>query len=235
MMTAAPRSRRTRRRSEDVFDSLSEQIRSGALQPGDRLPSESDLMLAQDVSRPVVREAVQRLRMSGLIETRQGMGSFVLSGAASASTIELTRPTAKTLREVLAVLELRMCIETESAGLAAQRATRQDLAEIKEALDQIDAHARSGVDAAPYDFQFHIRIAHATGNSFFVDVLSQLDPAVAPRPHLDPANYATRVSGEHANIYEAIRRGDVDGARAAMRIHLSNSRARLNNTDGAQE
>lgn len=234
-MITAPPSRRPRRRAEDVFDSLSEQIRSGALRPGDRLPSESDLMLTHEVSRPVVREAIQRLGLSGFVETRQGMGSFVLSGAASASAVQLNRPAAKTLREVLAVLELRMCIETESAGLAAQRATRHDLEEIRQALDEIDAHARAGVDAAPYDFQFHILIARATGNPFFVDVLSQLDPAIAPRPHLDPANYATRVSGEHTNIYEAIRRGDVDGARAAMRIHLSNSRARLKNVEGTPE
>ncbi|WP_233857989.1 FadR/GntR family transcriptional regulator [Paraburkholderia sp. HD33-4] len=225
--------RRTRRRAENVYDWLSEQIRTGALKPGDQLPTEFDLMRTQEVSRAVAREAVQRLRMSGQIETRQGMGSYVLDAGAPSPTVELSGATARTRRDVLAILELRICIETESAGLAAQRASRQDLVAIKAALDDLDAHAGAGVDAAPYDFQFHIQIARATGNPFFVDVLSQLDPSFAPRPRLDPSSYSSRVNSEHLNIYEAISRGDVDGARAAMHMHLSNSRARLRSAEGA--
>lgn len=231
-MNSLPPPRRTRRRAENVFDLLSEQIRKGMLRPGDQLPTEFELMRTQEVSRAVAREAVQRLRMSGLIETRQGMGSYVLEAGVSSPAFELTPAAARTRRDVLAILELRICIETESAGLAAQRATRQDLEEIKLALDKLEASANEGIDAAPYDFQFHIQIARATGNAFFVDVLSQLDPSFAPRPHLDPATYAMRVSGEHRNIYEAISRGDVDGARAAMHMHLSNSRARLRSAVG---
>jgi DNA-binding FadR family transcriptional regulator len=225
--------RRTRRRAESVFDWLSEQIRSGALKPGDQLPTEFDLMRTQEVSRAVAREAVQRLRMSGLIETRQGLGSYVLEAGGAAPTVGLSPAASRTRRDVLAILELRICIETESAGLAAQRASRQDLEAIKAALDELEAQAEAGIDAAPYDFQFHIQIARATGNPFFVDVLSQLDPSFAPRPRLDPSSYAMRVNTEHANIYEAISRGDVDGARAAMYMHLSNSRARLKSAEGA--
>jgi GntR family transcriptional repressor for pyruvate dehydrogenase complex len=234
-MTSLLPPRRTRRRAENVFDWLSEQIRSGALRPGDQLPTEFDLMRSQEVSRAVAREAVQRLRMSGLIETRQGMGSYVLDAGAAAPAVELTPAAARTRRDVLAILELRICIETESAGLAAQRASRQDLDAIRQALDELEAHAGAGVDAASYDFQFHIQIARATGNPFFVDVLSQLDPSFAPRPRLDPASYASRVNSEHTNIYEAISRGDVDGARAAMHMHLSNSRARLKNAEAAAQ
>ncbi|RXV67689.1 FadR family transcriptional regulator [Burkholderia stabilis] len=226
-MNATPVARRSRRRAEGVFDLLCEQIRTGALKPGDLLPTESELMRTQEVSRAVVREAIQRLRMSGLVETRQGIGSYVLDDAVQPPVVELPPVATQTRRDVLSILELRMCIETESAGLAAQRATRQDLDAIGQALEALDRHAQAGDDAASYDFRFHIEIARATGNPFFVDVLSQLDPAFAPRPRLDPANYAMRVSGEHANIFEAIRRGDVGAARAAMQIHLSNSRARL--------
>ncbi|NML31927.1 FadR/GntR family transcriptional regulator [Paraburkholderia antibiotica] len=226
--------RRTRRRAENVFDWLSEQISTGALKPGDQLPTEFELMRTQEVSRAVAREAVQRLRMSGLIETRQGMGSYVIDAGTPAPSVGLTTASARTRRDVLAILELRICIETESAGLAAQRASRQDLAAIKAALDELEAHASAGIDAAPYDFQFHIQIARSTGNPFFVDVLSQLDPSFAPRPRLDPTSYATRVNSEHANIYEAISRGDVDGARAAMYMHLSNSRARLRSAEAGE-
>ncbi|AOJ85261.1 hypothetical protein WS87_00450 (plasmid) [Burkholderia sp. MSMB0856] len=226
-LKAPPASRRSRRRAEGIFDLLSGQIRTGSLKPGDLLPTESELMRTQEVSRAVVREAIQRLRMSGMVETRQGIGSYVLDDACRPPAVELPPVETQTRRDVLSILELRMCIETESAGLAAQRASRQDIDAIGQALEALDRHAEAGDDAAPYDFQFHIEIARATGNPFFVDVLSQLDPAFAPRPRLGPANYAMRVSGEHANIFEAIRRGDVGAARAAMQIHLSNSRARL--------
>lgn len=225
MISSSPPARRTHGLAQDVFDFLVEQIRSGALRPGDRLPTEVSLMQSQGVSRTVVREALQRLQASGLVETRHGIGSFVLQSPAPA--LDFRSPVAKTQRDVVAILELRICIETESAGLAAQRATRQDLADIKRALDAIDLHARAGDDAAPYDFQFHLQIARATDNPYFVDVLSHLDPAIAPRARLDPASYMSRVNSEHINIYEAIARRDPEGARAAMRTHLSNSRERL--------
>jgi GntR family transcriptional repressor for pyruvate dehydrogenase complex len=72
-----------------------------------------------------------------------------------------------------------------------------------------------------------MQIARATRNLYLVDVLSQLDPRNAPRANLAPERYLSRVNNEHSDIYEAIARGEAEGARAAMRMHLINSRERM--------
>ncbi|MFM0114689.1 FadR/GntR family transcriptional regulator [Paraburkholderia nemoris] len=217
--------RRPRSLAQEVLDFLTEQIRSGALAPGVKLPSEFELTQTQGVSRTVIREAILRLQASGLVETRQGIGTFVLENVERAVELESTRLQAG--RDVFAILELRTCIETEAAGLAAQRADARDLENIFRALQAIEARARLGEDASSEDFQFHLQIARATRNPYLVDVLSQLDPRMSPRANLDPERYLSRVNHEHTDIYEAIARGEAEGARAAMRMHLINSRERM--------
>jgi GntR family transcriptional regulator, transcriptional repressor for pyruvate dehydrogenase complex len=224
-ISAQPPIRRPPARAQEVVDRLVEKIRAGILKVGEKLPTEIELVEEFAVSRTVVREAVQRLQTNGLVETRHGVGSFVLPGALPA--VDFKPAAAVGRRDVFAILELRICIEAESAALAASRASREDHAEILVALEEIDAHARAGEDPAPYDFRFHMRIAQATGNAYFVDVLTTLDPAFSPRARLDPAHYSERVNTEHLNIYEAIARRDPEAARAAMRMHLSNSLARM--------
>jgi DNA-binding FadR family transcriptional regulator len=214
-----------------VLDSLTEQIRSGALAPGVKLPSEFELTRTQGVSRTVVREAILRLQASGLVETRQGIGTFVLDNSERPLELESTRSVGG--RDVFAILELRTCIETEAAGLAAQRADARDLENILHALQAIEARAEHGEDASSEDFQFHLQIARATRNPYLVDVLSQLDPRMSPRANLDPERYLSRVNHEHTDIYEAIARGEAEGARAAMRMHLINSRERLRRASSA--
>ncbi|KAA1013535.1 FadR family transcriptional regulator [Paraburkholderia panacisoli] len=217
--------RRPRSLAQEVLDSLTEQIRSGVLAPGVKLPSEFELTQVQGVSRTVIREAILRLQASGLVETRKGIGTFVLENVASTVTLESARLPGG--RDVFAILELRTCIETEAAGLAALRADARDLENIYQALQSIEARARLGEDASSEDFQFHMQIARATRNLYLVDVLSQLDPRNAPRANLAPERYLSRVNNEHSDIYEAIARGEAEGARAAMRMHLINSRERM--------
>jgi GntR family transcriptional regulator, transcriptional repressor for pyruvate dehydrogenase complex len=226
-----PSRRRQRTLAQDVLDSLAEQIRSGALPPGSKLPSEFELTQTQGVSRTVVREAILRLQASGLVETRQGIGTFVLD--TSDRPVEVKPERATVPRDVFAILELRICIETEAASLAAQRADKVDIEEMRRSLEAIEACARAGEDAASFDFQFHMQIARATRNPYIVDVLSQLDPSLAPRANLDPRRYLARVNHEHSDIFEAIVRGESEGARAAMRTHLINSRERLRRASGA--
>jgi GntR family transcriptional repressor for pyruvate dehydrogenase complex len=228
---AAPR--RARNLPEFVVDYVSEQIASAALKPGDKLPTESQLMLALGVSRTVVREAISRLQAGEVIETRHGIGSFVLESNRKKLGSDMVPAT--TLRDVLSVLELRISLETECAGLAAQRAQPQDLARMRTALDAIEATRHTGSDSVAADLQFHIAVASATGNRYFVDILSQMGTALIPRKrldsagiaHADPKTYVSQVNAEHESILDAIARQDSEGARAAMRMHLSNSRERL--------
>jgi GntR family transcriptional repressor for pyruvate dehydrogenase complex len=150
---------------------------------------------------------------------------------------------ATTLRDVLSVLELRISLETECAGLAAQRAEPDDLARMRTALDAIEAASRMGGDSVAADLQFHISVARATGNRYFVDILTQMGTALIPREridsagiaHADPKAYVALVNLEHESILDAISRRDSDGARAAMRMHLSNSRERLRRANRQSE
>jgi GntR family transcriptional regulator, transcriptional repressor for pyruvate dehydrogenase complex len=135
---------------------------------------------------------------------------------------------------VIAVLELRIGVETEAAGLAAQRRTPENLREMRLALSAFADAIEAGRDAVGPDFQFHLEVARATQNAHFSELMGTLGLKIIPRARLDPAEalseerraYLRRVNGEHENICDAIANQDPDAARAAMRTHLANSRER---------
>ncbi|MEV4289661.1 FadR/GntR family transcriptional regulator [Nonomuraea bangladeshensis] len=214
-------------RTQQLVDTLTARIREGVIRPGERLPTESELIDAHGVSRTVVREAVARLKAAGLVETQHGRGSFVL---ALPSATGFDPAPARTRQEVLDLLDFRMGIETESAALAAARRTEAALTGLREALDAFAAAAGNPGAAVHADHLFHLRIALATGNRYYADLLGSLGPAmiVVPRDRLDPGPAAfARIVAEHDDIHAAIERGDAEAARAAVRVHLANSRARL--------
>src|SRR5688572_3328106 len=134
---------RAKSHPQRIVDGVSARIRGGELKPGDRVPSEPELMREFGVSRSVVREAVSRLQASGLVETRQGVGTFVLAQPAAQPLLNAA-PRDLEVRRVLAMLELRISIESDAASLAAQRRTEEHLAAMRQALDAFDAHRRSG-------------------------------------------------------------------------------------------
>ncbi len=144
-LTSVVTPRRARKLAGGVFDYVIEQIESAALKPGDKLPTEAKLMLTLGVSRTVVREGISRLQANKVIETRHGIGSFVLEPRREKLGIDMVPAT--TLRDVLSVLELRISLETECAGLAAQRAQPEDLVRMRAALDAIEATSRNGSDS----------------------------------------------------------------------------------------
>ena len=235
-----PLRRRGRTLAEEAVASLTDSIRRGTLRPGDKLPTESEIMASLGVSRTVVREALSRLQASGLVETRHGIGTFVLTPpqAESASPFRIDPSAMVTAMDVLAMLEFRVSIEAEAAGLAAVRRSDADLAEMRRALDELKRTAASGGDSVASDFAFHLAVARATGNRYFSEMLGHLGTSVIPRGRLhvtpgDREQYLERVNFEHDSIYDAIERRDPDGAKAAMRMHLTNSRERLRKASAA--
>lgn len=225
--------RRPRTLALEVVDSLGERIRAGQLQPGEKLPTEAAIMAAFDVSRTVVREAISKLQAAGLVETRHGIGTFVI-GPGDGPSFKITPEQFSTLQDVIAVLELRIGLETEAAGLAALRRTDDNLAALRRALDAVITAVEADQDSVAADFQFHVEIARATQNHHFTDLMATLGAQIIPRARLEPtANmsaerraYMRRVNAEHESILDAIVNQDVESARAAMRTHLSNSRER---------
>ena len=225
--------RRPRTLALELVESLGDRISSGQLAPGTQLPTESGLMVEFGVSRTVVREAISRLQAAGLVATRHGVGSFVV-GAGNASVFRIEPQQLATLRDVVAVLELRIGVETEAAGLAAQRRSDTNLAAMRAALDSFAQALDAGQDAVAADFQFHSEIARATQNGHFANLLATLGSMIIPRARLDPGGaadaarqtYLRKVNAEHESIFDAITNGDAEAARAAMRTHLANSRER---------
>ena len=228
-----PPRKKHRNLAQGVIELITSEIQSGVLKPGDKLPTESAIMERHSVSRTVVREAISHLQASGLVETRHGIGTFVLD--APAPNVGLLSENIVTLRDVLAIRDLRICLETEAAALAASRRSDAQLAQLADLLTSMGRGLEQGGGAVTDDVQFHLLIAQATGNKYFVDILTQLGSAIIPRARVnaaklgkdDPATYFARVHREHDDILRAIERQDAEGARAAMRIHLGNSRERL--------
>jgi GntR family transcriptional repressor for pyruvate dehydrogenase complex len=225
--------RRPRTLAHDVVDTLAGRIRDGSLAPGEKLPTEAAIMEEFGVSRTVVREAISRLQAAGLVATRHGVGTFVV-GMGDAATFRVSPDQLGTLQDVIAVLELRIGVETECAALAASRRTEENLATLRNALTAFNAAVQQGRDAVGPDFQFHLEIARATQNHRFVDLMAALGGMMIPRARLEPPGpltpereaYLRRVNAEHESIVDAISRRDPDAARAAMRTHLANSRER---------
>jgi DNA-binding FadR family transcriptional regulator len=225
--------RRPRSLAHDVVDTLGGRIRDGSLGHGEKLPTEAAIMEEFGVSRTVVREAISRLQAAGLVETRHGVGTFVV-GLGDASTFRISPDQLGTLQDVIAVLELRIGVETESAALAAVRRTPENLTTLRRALDAFLSAVAEGRDAVGPDFQFHLEIARATQNHHFVDLMATLGGMMIPRARLEPPGpltaereaYLRRVNTEHESIVEAIARQEPEAARAAMRTHLANSRER---------
>lgn len=235
-----PRTRRPRGLVGEIVENLATSIREGHLQPGEKLPTEAEIMARFDVSRTVVRESLSKLQASGLVETRHGIGTFVLPPQETGN-FRITAENFATVADVISVLELRISLETEAAGLAAQRRTPENLQTMETALRAFNDSISLDSDAVPPDFQFHMEVARSTGNRHFADLMTYLGTMIIPRTRVNTAhsapegrlNYLQRVNGEHESIYNAIRDQDAAAARAAMRTHLSNSRERLRRGNNA--
>ena len=223
---------RPKRLSIEIVNALSERIRDGRLAPGAKLSTELALMTEFGVSRTVVREAISKLQASFLVETRHGIGTFVTGQADAVFRIRADQ--VGTLRDVIAMLELRAGVETEAAGLAAQRRSSGNIEAMRAALADFTLAVEAGQDAVGADFRFHLEIARSTRNLHFESLVTTLGTTIIPRARLDPSSasaaerrtYLRRVNAEHDSILEAIAAKDGVAARAAMRTHLDNSRER---------
>ncbi len=222
-----------RRLTEDLVQRLRQQILSGALAPGAKLPTEQQLVASLGVSRTVVREAVAALRADGLVLTRQGVGAFVAEQNNN-RPFRIDPDQLDSLQRVLDVMELRIAVETEAAALAAERRTTQARRHVAAALADVDDALSRGDPGVEADIQLHRAIAEATGNSFFVDFLRYLGQFIIPRQSVRlrhtsaeaQSAYLAQVQQEHRRIVDAISRRDSSAAREAMRAHLASSLAR---------
>ena len=219
------------RLSDAVYGQLLGEIMAGRFSTGDRLPAENQLAQRFAVSRPVVREALQRLQTDGIVISRQGSGTYV-QRSPSQRVAELTHQ--YSLHEVLQSLELRMALEDLSARLAARHRSDEQLRAIEHAARVLHERLTQAADAKEADFAFHRAIAIASGNKLLVETLEQLAERVMGGMNVAlqltreaSEQRRSRVLDEHDRIVHAIRIGDADSAGIAMRYHLDQARNRL--------
>ena len=224
------------RLSDQLADDLRRQIEAGTVQPGQRLPTEQALATQYAVSRTVVREAVSRLRSSGLLVARQGSGMFV-AALGAARPLDFDSSVLADLGAVLEVVEVRRALESEVAALAALRATPAQRHAIQAALATADASIASGSATVDEDLAFHQSLADAAGNPQFARLLRHLEQylreamAVTRRNESMKAEFISEVRQEHQAIADAILARDADAARAAATRHMHQAARRLHDSD----
>lgn len=223
--------------ADQIYGHVLQDILRGVFPPGSKLPSESDLCDRFGVSRPVIRDALARLRLDGLVEARRGSGTYVLS-TPSRSLPDLADLT--DISRFLRYQELRLSVEGSAAALAAERRTDRAMGEILDAHEQFSDQVSRGLFLPESDRRFHLSIAEATGNEFFslalegpdVSLSSFMNVSLSLTRSGSPAR-ARKVIGEHADIVEAIRNKDPVWARVAMESHILQARRRM--TNGAMD
>ena len=220
-------------RTAQVAGWFAREIRSGRLPSGQRLATEQELIGQFKVSRTVIREAMASLRSEGLVVSRQGSGVFVADHSAS-PTFRIMSDEVRSLVDVQNVLQLRLAVEVEAVGIAAEKRTDEDLAQMRQFLETIDQSIAAGDSAIDADFAFHRAISTATGNPYFERFMYFLGPVVIPRQSVRPRSetaeerrlYLEQVQLEHRAIYQAIEQRNVERARFTLRRHLEASRER---------
>ena len=216
--------------TDRLFEKLAARIRAGDIEPGARFPSQKVIAEDEAVSRTVVREAVARLKAQGLAESRRGSGVYVAT-MARFRAFQVTPDELTELADVIKLLEMRLAIETEMAGFAAARRTTRDIGVMRDALRRMDDAGGDAEAAAQADASFHLAIAHATQNEYYVRLAEFLGIRLVPprslylrdQPPTAHREYADRVRTEHDAILGAIVRMDVEQARIAARRHMQES------------
>ena len=207
----------------EAIEAVCLRIRDGVYRPGERLPSERDLAQDLHVSRPTMREAIQSLATLNILDVKRGSGVYVAALDAELSlrpalfTLELTRPTARSLFEV------RLALEPLAASLAARHADEAQLTALRDCL----AHGERG-NLTPrrwlnLDTRLHRLIVEASRNDLLVGLvasLSALSQKSRERTVKEPG-VVERSLSDHRAIVRAIEAGDSDRAGQAMRRHLA--------------
>lgn len=224
------------RLSVQVAQQLAAEIRAGRLAPGDKLPTEAQLVEQFGVSRTVVREALSRLKSLGLVDSRQGSGVYVCATAAFAP-LNFDARHAASREAVEQLAEVRHALEAEAAELAARRGTPAQVRQIRAALQAIERAASAGFDGVEEDLRFHQSIAAAADNPFLMGTLDYLAQFQRGSIRVTRANEARRedfareVRQEHLAILQAIEGGDPAQARHAAAEHMRHAARRIQLAD----
>jgi GntR family transcriptional regulator, transcriptional repressor for pyruvate dehydrogenase complex len=209
---------------EQVAAQLADQISHGRWQPGDRLPSETELCNALCIGRSTLREALKSLAFVGMVQMRPGEGTYVMDGTQALADRLNARGLLRTEKDLRDVSEARLILETELAALAAERMEPADLENLDEILAQMKHRLdEEGREYAMLDVEFHLAIAKSSKNrllhQLLVPIRETLQEFIAKSQELPGIKQSAHE--HHARIVAALRQRNPEKARRAMRAHLS--------------
>ena len=219
----------TRRASEIIYEEIKERIVRRVLKPGDRLPSEKQLMEMFRRSRPTIREALRMLSSNGYIRTVPGSsGSIVLEMTEKNMEQVITDALQVNVISLAEMAEYRLTLEAAVAEWAATRSTEEELTEIRDVLNEMKSSIDSDVNFAQLDTDFHKSIAKAAHNkiaSVMINTAAQINMGFMEEKLLRTSETARkkmrqRVYCQHLAIYEAVASGKADAARENMIVHM---------------
>lgn len=214
-----------------VYRELLSDITQGAMGEGDRLPTEQSLTERFSASRPTIREALSRLRSDGIIASRQGSGTYVTRRPDP--DIPRFAPL-ESISDLQRLFDFRIAVESGAAAIAAHAADEAALTVIEASFARLSTVVVEQALGADEDFEFHLAIARASKNQFFVSALgsmqAQLLLSMSLMRNLSLIKSRERqrmVQDEHEAIVQALRAHDADAAGAAMRAHLQRACSRM--------
>ena len=214
-----------------VYREIMGAIMSGEFVEGDKLPTELALTERFAASRPTIREALSRLRADGITSTRQGSGTIVKRRPDP----DLPRFTPlETISDVQRCFDFRLVVESGAAALAATEASDAALEEVELRFRELDTVITEQTLGSGEDFIFHLAVARASGNQFFVSAIASMREQVLVSMTLmrnlsllKSVERQRLVQAEHEVILAALKRRNPEAAGLAMRQHLENARNRM--------
>jgi len=220
--------------TDELARRIASQVLNGELPVNSRLPTVEEMAARFGVSRTVIRESIALLKSDGLIVVRHGSGMFVAADPRR-RPLRIDPDNVTGVRDVIAIVQVRLGLEVEAAGLAASAHTSAQLRRIAAALKGMKEAARKHMLAIDEDRMFHTEIAAASGNKYFVTFLEFLGRYIIPRSKIrvgrgtegERTRYLAKLEEEHTSIFEAIKARDPERARQAMRSHLTLALERL--------
>ncbi len=207
----------------DIYRKLVSHIIRGVWKPGVRIPAERQLGQLLGVGRASLREALKALEIMGLIETRLGDGTYVCQRSEFLSRPLLWAITSSSETEVHELVEARKLIETELAGLAAERATPEDLNQIGIHLDRMERSLDSPTEFLQADIEFHLAIGQAAHNTILMNALHLIRNLLQEwiGSTLQMEGIAQKALEHHKSIFLAVAKKNGSAARAGMAAHLA--------------
>jgi len=214
---------------EEVSEAILGMIKNGTLKPGDKLLPVHQLAEQFQVGRSAVREALSALRAMGLIEMKQGEGTYVKNFTASSLTSSLNSTLLMKQEDIVNLFEVRKVLEVGVVGAAALKRTEENIHNMKHWLDEMQKGIGDEQAGEKADFHFHMVIAEASHNNILLELMNHVSEMIAEAIGetrriilYGEQTTAERLLEEHRKIYEAVLENDVEAAQQAMQNHLTN-------------